>query len=172
MLLWVVHHVRCVGPAAACASLHVASSKLHVQNNEAVWLGWSVWLLLHQFQAAEHLSPYLRRVCTANKAVDHLHGIVDGLKLHKCLMLDCARIQPDANYSAKRLAQLHDFLLSRIWWEVADVQHLQQTRGALESLCSQGVLLLLQLAPLARALAHLARWLVSPEVISVHTHSF
>lgn len=64
---------------------------------------------------------YLRRVCTADKAVDHLHGIVDVLKLHECLVLDCASIQPDADYSAKRLAQLHDFLLGRIRWQVADV---------------------------------------------------
>jgi len=57
---------------------------------------------------------YLWRVRAANKAVDHLHGVVDSLKLHKGLVLYGTSIEPDAHYTAKGLAQLHDVLFSCI----------------------------------------------------------
>lgn len=68
--------------------------------------------------------PYLGRVCTANKAVDHLHGLVDVFKLHKSLVLDGTCVESDAHNPAKRLAQLPYILLCRVRREVPYMKYL------------------------------------------------
>lgn len=74
--------------------------------------------------AACALWSYPGWICAAHEAVDHLHGDVDVLKLHKRLVLDGAGIQPQAHHPPIRLAQLHDVCLCCVRRKVPYVQHL------------------------------------------------